>query len=242
MKRSGSSNRIHRIIFLLAAFSLPASVPIAAAQSADYEFFKTKVQPIFVKNRATHGRCVTCHGNGNGGSFVLQPLVPGGTWTEEQTMRNFAAASRLVQPGKPTSSQLLMHPLSPDAGGDVFHSGGHQFASQEDPDWQILAAWVRQKPPVEYTNLKVLKSGDHLMDVMRFFNLSLRGDCTHCHVASDFASDVRPTKVVARQMMQMTEELNAKLGAGNITCYTCHRGDEKPRTLHPRFPDLKFPY
>ena len=134
MKGPRFANRIHAASFLMAAFCLTASVSIAAAQSADYEFFKTRVQPIFLKTRATHGRCVTCHGGGNGGAFVLQPLAKGATdWTEEQTMRNFAAASRLVQPGKPTSSQLLMHPLAPDAGGDVFHSGGHQFASQDDP-------------------------------------------------------------------------------------------------------------
>ncbi len=69
-----------------------------------------------------------------------------------------------------------MHPLAPEAGGDVFHSGGHQFASQDDPDWQVLATWVRQKHSVEYANLKVLKSGDHLMDAMRSFNISLRED------------------------------------------------------------------
>ncbi len=233
----------HLRVLLPAAFLLISSASIAPAQSADYQFFKTHVQPIFLKHRPTHGRCVTCHGNGNGGSFVLQRLAPGSTdWTEAQTMLNYEAASRLVSPGKPTSSQLLMHPLAPDAGGDVFHSGGHQFASQDDPDWQELAAWVRQKPPVEYKNLKVLQSGDHLMDVMRSFNLSLREDCTYCHVASDFSSDARPNKSRARQMMQMTETLNASLGAGNITCYTCHRGDQKPRTTHPNYPDLKFPY
>lgn len=222
---------------------LQAAAPFAVAQSADFEFFKTRVQPIFLKQRPTHGRCVTCHGNGNGGAFVLQPLPPGATaWTDEQTMKNFEAASRLVAPGKPTSSQLLMHPLAPDAGGDLFHSGGHQFASQDDPDWQTMAAWVRQKPPAEYKNLQVLKSPDRLMDVMRTFNISLRASCASCHVASDFSSDARPTKVMARRMIRMTEDLNAKLGEGNITCYTCHRGDEKPRTLHPRFPDLKYPY
>ena len=26
--------------------------------------------------------------------------------------------------------------------GDVFHSGGRQFASKRDPAWRILAAWV----------------------------------------------------------------------------------------------------
>jgi cytochrome c553 len=221
-------------------FILQAGVSAAWAQSADFEFFKTHVEPVFLKHRETHGRCVTCHGGGGGGGFVLQRLSPGSTtWTEEQSKLNFAAASELVSPGKPTSSHLLMHPLAPDAGGDVFHSGGHQFASQNDPDWLELAAWVRQKPPVEYTNLKILKSGDNLMDTMRSFNLSLRSDCIFCHVAPDFASDMKPMKLMARRMIQMTADLNANLGSGSVTCYTCHRGDQVPKTTHPRFPDLK---
>ncbi|MGD1094402.1 MAG: photosynthetic reaction center cytochrome c subunit family protein [Bryobacteraceae bacterium] len=216
---------------------------VAFAQSADYEFFKTQVQPIFLKHRPTHGRCVTCHGGGGGGGFALQPLSPGATtWTEEQTQRNFVSASALVSPGKPTSSQLLMHPLSPDAGGDLFHSGGHQFSSQDDPDWKVMADWVRQKPPVEYTNLKILKSSDNLMDVMRSFNFALRSDCAFCHTAPDFASDKRPMKAMARRMIQLTEGLSASVGAGNVTCYTCHRGDLRPKTVHPRFPDLKPTY
>jgi hypothetical protein len=234
---------VRPLVFLVTVVFLQATASIAWGQSADFEFFKARVEPIFLKARPSHGRCVTCHGGGNGGSFVLQRLSPGSTtWTEEQSQLNFAAASRLVSPGNPTSSQLLMHPLAPDAGGDVFHSGGHQFASMDDPDWQVLAAWVRQKPAAQYTNLKILKSSDHLMDTMRFFTVSLRGDCTFCHVASDFASDARPTKVIARQMMQMTDGLNASLGNGKVTCYTCHRGDEMPKTVHPRFPNLKYPY
>jgi hypothetical protein len=215
----------------------------ASAQSADFEVYKTKVEPIFLKHRPTHGRCVTCHGGGGGGGFTLQPLSPGSTtWTEEQSKRNYAAVSQLVAPGKPTSSQLLMHPLAPDAGGDLFHSGGHQFASQEDPDWKVLADWVREKPPVEYTNLKVLKSSGDLMDVMRSFNLALRTDCASCHTAPDFASDKRPMKAMARHMIQLTEGLSTNFGAGNVTCYTCHRGDQVPKTVHPRFPDLKPAY
>jgi hypothetical protein len=219
------------------AFLLPAA---GSAQSGDFELYKSTVEPIFLKHRPTHGRCVTCHGSGGGGAFVLQPLASGSTaWTEEQSKRNYAVVSQLVSPGKPTSSPLLMHPLAPDAGGDLFHSGGHQFASQDDPDWQVLAAWVRQKPPAEYTNLKILRP-EHLMDVMRAFNLALRSDCAYCHAAPNFAGDTKPTKVMARQMIQMTEGLNATLGSDHLTCYTCHRGDEKPKTVHPRFPDLKY--
>lgn len=223
-------------------FLLHATGAVASAQSADFEFFKTRVQPIFLKSRPTHARCVTCHGGGNGGAFVLQPLPPGSsTWTDEQTMRNYQSASRLVAPGNPTASQLLMHPLAPGAGGDVFHSGGHQFPSQDDPDWQVLAAWVRQKPPAEYSNLKVFKNGDHLMEAMRAFNVSLGQTCSFCHAAPDFASDARPAKATARRMIQFTDQIDSTLGAGAVTCYTCHRGSEKPRITNPRFPGVKYP-
>jgi hypothetical protein len=39
-------------------------------------------------------------------------------------------------------SRLLMHPLAPEGGGDVFHSGGRQFMSTNDPDWKAMAAFV----------------------------------------------------------------------------------------------------
>ena len=49
---------------------------------------------------------------------------------------------KLVAPGDPASSRLLMHPLAHDGGGDHFHAGGRQFASKDDPDWKIIADWV----------------------------------------------------------------------------------------------------
>lgn len=45
------------------------------------------------------------------------------------------------------SGRLLLHPLAPDAGGDEFHSGGHQFLSRDDPDWKAIAAWIAQGKP-----------------------------------------------------------------------------------------------
>jgi hypothetical protein len=39
----------------------------------------------------------------------------------------------------------LQHPLAPEGGGDVFHSGGRQFATKDDPDWKTLADWVNGK-------------------------------------------------------------------------------------------------
>jgi hypothetical protein len=32
-----------------------------AAQTVDFEFFKTRVEPIFLKKRPTHARCYVCH-------------------------------------------------------------------------------------------------------------------------------------------------------------------------------------
>jgi hypothetical protein len=124
-------------------FVLQICAPFTAAQSLDFTVYKTRVEPIFLKKRPGHARCVVCHAD-SATAFRLEPLLPGrATWTEEQSRRNFQFVSRLVTPGDPASSRLLIHPLSPDAGGDKFHSGGRQFASRNDADWQVIADWVR---------------------------------------------------------------------------------------------------
>ena len=73
----------------------------------------------------------------------LERLAPGASaWNEEQSRKNFEMASLLVNPGDSTTSRLLQQPLAPEAGGNVFHSGGRQFASTNDPAWKTLADWV----------------------------------------------------------------------------------------------------
>jgi YVTN family beta-propeller protein len=118
----------------------------AAASSKevfDFEVFKSKVEPIFLKERPGHARCYACHSDPNR-VFHLERLPDGAKdWTEEQSRRNFLTLTRLVAPGDPRSSLLLIHPLAPEAGGDAFHSGGRQFESQNDPDWLTIADWVR---------------------------------------------------------------------------------------------------
>ncbi len=116
----------------------------AMAQALDFETYRTRVEPIFLERRPGHARCVVCH-EANGSAFRLQPLAPGSTtWTAEQSRRNFENVSHLVTPGDPAKSKLLIHPLSPDAGGDEFHGGGRQFASKGDSEWKAIADWVRQ--------------------------------------------------------------------------------------------------
>jgi hypothetical protein len=129
---------------MAAGFTLLTTASTALAQTLDFETYKNRVEPIFLKRRPGHARCVVCH-EANNSAFRLQPIpAAGAIWTEEQSRKNFESVSRLVKPGNPTASKLLIHPLSPDAGGDEFHGGGWQFVSQKDPDWMAIADWVRQ--------------------------------------------------------------------------------------------------
>ena len=131
-----------RTTLALAAALLATSSAPRAAPPLDYAFFKARVQPIFLQKRDGHTRCYVCHAEGNN-AFRLERLSPGtSTWNEEQSRKNFEMASILVNPGDPATSRLLQQPLAPEAGGNVFHSGGRQFASKDDPSWKILVEWV----------------------------------------------------------------------------------------------------
>src|SRR5882672_1139526 len=115
----------------------------SAITTLDCEVFKTKVEPIFLKERPGHARCYGCHILANRG-FHLQALSLGSTtWTDEQSQLNLKNVLDQVVPGDVLASRMLMHPLAPEAGGDPFHSGGRQFDSQNDPDWQVIAEWIR---------------------------------------------------------------------------------------------------
>jgi len=112
------------------------------AADLDFEVFKARVQPVFLQKRKGLARCYACHSQGT--PFRLQPLDPGSsTWSDEESRRNFEAVRRLVVPGNPQASRLLTMPLAAEAGGVAFHPGGKHWTSQDDPEWQALAAWVR---------------------------------------------------------------------------------------------------
>jgi len=53
----------------------------------------------------------------------------------------------------------------------------------------------------------------------------------YCHV-EDHASDEKPQKLTARNMISMVREINACFpdGKQHVTCYTCHRGSTTPAT------------
>ena len=140
---------------------------------ASFRAFVSDVEPLFLQERAGHARCYGCHSEGNR-AFHLEKLSAGASeWTDEQSRRNFQNVMQLVQPGDPTSSRLLMHPLAPEAGGEAFHSGGRQFASQNDPDFLKLADWViglktsdAAAPPASKVRIYVTNSAGNTVDVV----------------------------------------------------------------------------
>ena len=123
----------------------------AAAQSAprptlDYDFFKARVQPIFLKKRSVnHARCYACHEKDkHERGLSLEPLSDGATmWNEEQSRKNFAAVSSVTTPGNPNQSMFPFHPLAPEVGGDTTaHAGGRQFETKDDPDYKAIVEWI----------------------------------------------------------------------------------------------------
>ena len=138
---SGEMRKI--TIGMAAAAGLLSVTVLGFGQSLDFQTYRTRVEPIFLKKRPGHARCVVCH-EANNSAFRLQAMPSaGGAWTEEQSRKNYENVIHLVKPGDPLASHLLIHPLSPDAGGDEFHGGGWQFVSQKDPDWITIADWVK---------------------------------------------------------------------------------------------------
>jgi outer membrane lipoprotein-sorting protein len=98
-----------------------------------------------------------------------------------------------------------------------------------------------------FKNVQVLKGipVDQFMDTMGFFSASLGLNCTSCHgvaSASDparFADDPAPKKT-ARRMILMVRAINKEhfAGAAMVTCYSCHRGGDRPKII----PSLKDQY
>ena len=109
----------------------------------------------------------------------------------------------------------------------------------------------REPPPPAPKNLKVLPRDwprDSVVAVMRTFAMGLGVRCQYCHVGRegmpldsfDFASDEKPTKETAREMMRMVARINDDVAKARIKttsapvrvgCITCHRGAARPLML-----------
>jgi hypothetical protein len=118
-----------------------AATPASGPRGLDFQAYRTQIEPIFLKKRADHARCYACHSQGT--PLRLQEMSPGATsWTEEQSRANFAALTRVVVPGQPKLSRLILMPLAHEAGGTEFHPGGKHFATMDDPEIKTLVALI----------------------------------------------------------------------------------------------------
>ena len=107
----------------------------------DFNFFRACVQPVFANPREGQLRCSNCHSTGLIG-FAPAP-GRGDEWSDEEAQRAYRLITRVITPGNPEQSRFLLKPLHPDGGGAYTHNGPRRWQSRDDPEWQMLAGWVR---------------------------------------------------------------------------------------------------
>src|SRR5260370_8423544 len=97
--------RARVIAAVLAAMAVSNSITAApTVPKLDYEFFKSRVEPVFLTKRPDHARCYACHVESNN-AFRLERLSPGARdWTEQQSRRNLAITSLLLTPPAPPTT------------------------------------------------------------------------------------------------------------------------------------------
>jgi hypothetical protein len=122
--------------------SLPADRYVPEPEpELNFEFFRACVQPVFANPREGQLRCANCHSSGLIG--FAPAAQRGDEWSDEEAQRAYRLLSRVITPGNPEQSRFLLKPLHPDGGGAYSHNGPRRWQSRDDPEWQMLAGWVR---------------------------------------------------------------------------------------------------
>src|SRR5947209_6337799 len=92
-----------------------------------------------------------------------------------------------------------------------------------------------------FKNIQVLKGipVDEFMGTMGLFSAALSVCCGDCHTGAGGSNPKweadPPRKQVARRMVQMVNALNRDNFGGRqvVTCWTCHRGSQRPSATPP---------
>ena len=104
------------------------------------------------------------------------------------------------------------------------------------------AAPAAQRPPMAeqaYKNIQVLRGipVDEFLGTMGFMAASTGLNCTHCHSGYDYtveayAADTVELKQTARKMVVIMNTINQSFFGGRqvVTCWTCHQGEQVPRS------------
>ncbi|HLG56780.1 MAG TPA: hypothetical protein VI485_15690 [Vicinamibacterales bacterium] len=157
------------VALLISAAAMAQSPAVPSKPALDFDFYRARIEPMFLVKRPGNVRCVECHERG-AGALRFQARVEGGaSWTEEASRKNFTAVSAFVVPGDPKASRLLQHPLERESGGDPFHGGGKHWSASH-AEYHTLAAWVRgETRPSSRTVARIIQTnaaGDdsHVID------------------------------------------------------------------------------
>ncbi len=198
----------------------------AQAQSGlDFDFYRNNVEPIFIRSRGDFlppdpgdPACVMCHTWQSSTPLMLESLEDGADgsifWSEEQSRINFEAVSALVTPGDPQNSRLLLAPLSAAAGGTPLHTGGKVWDSQDDPEWQTLAQWVRTASasaaaePAASVDYEFFRACVHPV----LFQVTESGlTCTNCHVAEFAQADPEESWIAVNRLIEPGHPTRSRL-------------------------------
>jgi photosynthetic reaction center cytochrome c subunit len=140
-----------------------------------------------------------------------------------------------LPPGHPPldSAPTSAPPLPAESSADETASSASPSPSSsvELPSLDPLpAASKEERAEHKYKNIQLLKGlpSDRLMPIMFAFKSSLGVDCTYCHIKDQFEKDDKSTKQMARKMITLVRDANAKLASARVSCFTCHRGQPRP--------------
>jgi hypothetical protein len=85
-----------------------------------------------------------------------------------------------------------------------------------------------------YVNIKSFKGHPavDLIPAMEFMAASMQWECKDCHDPADYSKETHNIETT-RKMIDLQREINTKWfdGRQEVTCMTCHRGEEHPTNL-----------
>ncbi len=119
----------------------------------------------------------------------------------------------------------------------------HAFATSDESEYEqeANAKPAEQTMEQRYKNIQVLNGlpASQLRPMMNYISAALGVNCAFCHVRTgdqfEFDKDDNNHKKIARRMIRMTMDINKNSfeGRTQVSCYTCHRGDEHTVGIPP---------
>jgi hypothetical protein len=137
-------------------------------------------------------------------------------------------------------SRVSQPPASPPPVGNVEPSSDFDDAAALVELRAAIAGREREPAGSVFRNVQIHRERPAvaILGIMEIgYARSLGVHCTHCHDPSDWSSDAKPAKQIAREMHAMVRRINDELLAPIdglrserpvVNCTTCHRGQVTP--------------